>query len=69
MDEGAIDLQSPATVALAREVARQAVVVLENRGVLPLDPARGQRIAARSARPPTTRWRPCAATASRCTSS
>jgi beta-glucosidase-like glycosyl hydrolase len=44
-DEGAIDLQSPATVALAREVARQAVVVLENDGILPLDPARGQRIA------------------------
>jgi beta-glucosidase len=44
-DEGAIDLQSPATVALAREVARQSVVVLENRGILPLDPARGQRIA------------------------
>ncbi len=44
-DEGAIELQSPATVALAREVAREAVVVLENRGVLPLDPSRGQRIA------------------------
>ena len=45
VDEGAIELQSPTTVELAREVARQAVVVLENRGVLPLDPARGQRIA------------------------
>ena len=45
VDEGAIDLQSPSTVALAREVACQSVVVLENRGVLPLDPARGQRIA------------------------
>ena len=45
VDEGAIDLQSPPTVALAREVACQSVVVLENRGVLPLDPARGQRIA------------------------
>ncbi len=44
-DEGAIELQAPATVALAREVARQAVVVLENDGVLPLDPGRGQRIA------------------------
>jgi beta-glucosidase len=44
-DEGAIELQSPATVELAREVAREAVVVLENRGVLPLDPARGQRMA------------------------
>lgn len=45
VDEAAIDLQSPATVALAREVARQAVVVVENRGVLPLDPGRGQRVA------------------------
>ncbi len=45
VDEGAIDLQSPGTVALAREVARQGVVVLENDGVLPLDPAKGQRLA------------------------
>jgi beta-glucosidase len=44
-DEGAIDLRSPATVEVAREVARQAIVVLENKGVLPLDPGRGQRIA------------------------
>jgi beta-glucosidase-like glycosyl hydrolase len=44
-DEGAIELQSPATVELAREVARQAVVVLENDGVLPLDPTSGQRVA------------------------
>ena len=33
------------TVELAREVARQSVVVLENDGILPLDPGRGQRIA------------------------
>jgi beta-glucosidase len=45
VDEGALDLQGEATVGLAREVARQAVVVLENDGVLPLDPGRGQRIA------------------------
>ena len=45
VDEGAIELQAPATVALAREVARQAVVVLENDGILPLDPGRGQRVA------------------------
>jgi beta-glucosidase-like glycosyl hydrolase len=45
VDEGAIELQSSSTVALAREVARQSVVVLENGGVLPLDPSRGQRIA------------------------
>jgi beta-glucosidase-like glycosyl hydrolase len=44
-DEGAIALQSPATVAVAREVACQGTVVLSNNGVLPLDPARGQRIA------------------------
>jgi beta-glucosidase-like glycosyl hydrolase len=44
-DEGKIELQSASTVALAREVARQSVVVLENRGVLPLDPAGGQRVA------------------------
>ena len=44
-DEAAIALQSPATVALAREVAQQGIVVLENNGVLPLDPASGQRIA------------------------
>jgi beta-glucosidase len=44
-DEGAIELQSPATVELAREAARAAVVVLENRGILPLDPRAGQRLA------------------------
>jgi beta-glucosidase len=44
VDETAIDLQSPATVAVAREVARQGTVVLSNNGVLPIDPAR-QRIA------------------------
>jgi beta-glucosidase-like glycosyl hydrolase len=44
-DEGRIDLQSEATVGVAREVARQAVVVLENKGVLPLDPQKGQRVA------------------------
>jgi beta-glucosidase-like glycosyl hydrolase len=44
-DEGAIDLQSPATVAVAREVARQGIVVLRNDGVLPLEPSRGQRVA------------------------
>ena len=39
-DEGAIALQSPATVALAREVAQQGIVVLENNGVLPLESGR-----------------------------
>jgi beta-glucosidase len=45
VDEGKVELQSPSTVALAREVARQSVVVLENRGVLPLEPANGQKVA------------------------
>jgi beta-glucosidase len=45
VDEGTIDLQSPATVSLAREAARQSVVVLENDGILPLDPGRGQTVA------------------------
>jgi beta-glucosidase-like glycosyl hydrolase len=44
-DESAIALQSAPTVALAREVAQQGIVVLENNGVLPLDPAGRQRIA------------------------
>jgi beta-glucosidase-like glycosyl hydrolase len=45
VDEGRIELQSPSTVALAREVARQSVVVLENQGILPFDPGRDQKIA------------------------
>jgi beta-glucosidase len=45
VDEGAIELQAPATLEVAREVARQSVVVLENRGILPLDPQQGRRIA------------------------
>ncbi len=45
VDEGAVELQAPATLEVAREVARQSVVVLENRGILPLDPQQGQRIA------------------------
>ena len=44
-DEGAIVLQAAATVALAREVAQQGIVVLENNGILPLDAAGRQRIA------------------------
>jgi beta-glucosidase len=39
-------LRTAQTLEVALEVARQSVTVLENRGgVLPLDPARGQRIA------------------------
>jgi beta-glucosidase-like glycosyl hydrolase len=44
-DEGRIELQAPATIELAREAARQSVVVLANDGTLPLDPTRVQRIA------------------------
>ncbi len=44
-DEGAVALQEPATLGVAREVARQSVVLLENRGALPVDPARVQRVA------------------------
>ena len=44
-DEGAIALQSPDTVAVAREVARQGIVVLGNNGILPIEPAKAQRIA------------------------
>jgi beta-glucosidase len=45
VDEGAIALQTPRAVELAGEVARQSVVILENRGVQPLDVKAGQRIA------------------------
>ncbi|MBZ5495645.1 MAG: glycoside hydrolase family 3 C-terminal domain-containing protein [Acidobacteriia bacterium] len=45
VDESAIALQTPDAVELAREVARQSVVILENRGVLPLDLQGSQRIA------------------------
>ena len=45
VDDAAVELQSPPTVELAREVARQAIVVLENDGLLPLEPGDGRRIA------------------------
>ena len=35
-DEDAISLQKPETVALARDVAQQSIVILENQGILPL---------------------------------
>jgi beta-glucosidase-like glycosyl hydrolase len=35
-DEGAVRLQAPESVTLAREAARQSVVVLDNNGILPL---------------------------------
>lgn len=37
-DEAAINLRSPGALDLAREVAEQAVTILDNRGILPLDP-------------------------------
>ncbi|WP_017559543.1 glycoside hydrolase family 3 protein [Nocardiopsis baichengensis] len=42
---GDVDLDSPANRALAREAAEASVVLLENRGALPLDPGTGARIA------------------------
>ncbi len=45
VDEGAISLQSPEAIQASREVARQSIVLLENGGVLPLDPARKQKVA------------------------
>ena len=45
VDERAVSLRKPNTLAIAREVAQQSVVVLENKGVLPLDPAQCGKIA------------------------
>jgi beta-glucosidase-like glycosyl hydrolase len=39
VDEAGIALQLPQTRALAREVAEQSIVLLENNGILPLKPA------------------------------
>ncbi|WP_327351350.1 glycoside hydrolase family 3 C-terminal domain-containing protein [Streptomyces sp. NBC_01304] len=39
------DFDTPAHRALAREAAEQAIVLLKNDGLLPLDPTAGQRIA------------------------
>lgn len=38
-------VHTPAHVALAKEVADESIVLLENNGILPLDPAKYQRIA------------------------
>ncbi len=43
-DENQINLQSEGSRMLAKEVALQSVVLLENRGVLPLDASSGQRV-------------------------
>ena len=44
-DEGGITLRTPEALELATEVARQSIIILENNGVLPLEPAHGKRIA------------------------
>jgi beta-xylosidase len=44
-DENQLDLQSEPARALAKEVALQSVVLLENRGVLPLDPSKKLQVA------------------------
>jgi beta-glucosidase len=38
-------LQSPPALDAARRVARESIILLENNGVLPLDPARARRVA------------------------
>lgn len=45
VDESAISLRQPQTLATAREAGRQSIVLMENNGVLPLDPASGKKIA------------------------
>ncbi|MBB5190931.1 beta-glucosidase [Silvimonas terrae] len=45
VDENAIRLRTPRALSLAREVARQSVVILENNGTLPLNPAAQPKLA------------------------
>ena len=45
VDEAGIAFQLPATRAVAREVAEQSIVLLENNGILPLVPGQAARIA------------------------
>ncbi|MES2935527.1 MAG: glycoside hydrolase family 3 N-terminal domain-containing protein [Pseudomonadota bacterium] len=45
VDEAGIALQQPDTIATAREAARQSVIVLENQGILPLNPGLTRNIA------------------------
>ena len=44
-DENQLNLQAESTRKLAKEVALQSVVLLENRGILPLDASKSPRIA------------------------
>ena len=44
-DENQVDLQAESARKLAKEVALQSIVLLENRGVLPLDPTGNPKVA------------------------
>ena len=44
-DENQITLRTPEAIEVAGEVARQSVVILENKGILPLASGQGKRIA------------------------
>ena len=44
-DEDQLNLQAESATKLAKEVALQSIVLLENRGVLPLDPTRSPKVA------------------------
>jgi len=44
-DENAISLRTPKAIETAREVARQSIVLMENNGILPLNPSRIARLA------------------------
>lgn len=44
-DEGAICLRSTKAIATAREAAKQSIVLMENRGILPLNPTKINRLA------------------------
>jgi len=45
VDETALQLRTPHAVEIAREVARQSMVLLENNGILPLDPTKPTKLA------------------------
>ena len=44
-DENAIRLRSPEAIETAKEAARESIVLLENNGILPLNPANATRLA------------------------
>ena len=44
-DENQLNLQAESTRKLAKEVALQSIVLLENRGILPLEASKGPRVA------------------------